>query len=118
MASPDRVVIAFVGDAGFEMGIGELATARDLGLPVIIVVLQDERLALIDLKQRASNRPQAGVVFGATDFAAVAKAFGGHGANVRSKAELAEAMNAALARRHTFTVIAARIAPDAYEGRL
>lgn len=118
LASPERVVIAFVGDAGFEMGVGELASARDLGLPVIIIVLQDERLALIDLKQRASKRPQAGVAFGATDFAAVAKAYGGYGETVASKAELTAAFEAALERRHRFSVIAAKIAPDAYEGRL
>lgn len=117
LASPERVVIAFVGDAGFEMGIGELATARDLGLPVIIVVMQDERLALIDLKQRASNRPQAGVSFGATDFAAVARAFGGSGETVRTRAELEAAFTAALANRHQFSVIAVKIATDAYQGK-
>ncbi|MCZ8185433.1 MAG: thiamine pyrophosphate-binding protein [Beijerinckiaceae bacterium] len=116
MAEPDRPVIAFVGDAGLEMGIGELATARDLGLPVIVVVLQDERLALIDLKQRASGRKEAGVRFGGTDFAAVAAAFGGVGVTVESRAALAEAFGAALARRDRFSLIAARIAPDAYQG--
>ncbi|MCZ8261414.1 MAG: thiamine pyrophosphate-binding protein [Beijerinckiaceae bacterium] len=116
MAEPDRPVIAFVGDAGLEMGIGELATARDLGLPVIVVVLQDERLALIDLKQRASGRKEAGVRFGATDFAAVAAAFGGVGVAVDSRDALAVAFSAALVRRDRFSLIAARIAPDAYQG--
>lgn len=118
IAEPARHVIAFVGDAGLEMGIGELATARDLGLPIIVVVLQDERLALIDLKQRASNRPEAGVAFGATDFALVASAFGGEGYSVAGKYELENAMQAALADRQGFSLIAAKIAPDAYRGRL
>lgn len=118
IGSPERVVIAFVGDAGFEMGVGELATARDLGLPVIVVVLQDERLALIDLKQRASKRPHVGVSFGASDFAAIAQAFGGSGINVADKVSLENAVKSALLRRDRFTVIAAKIAPDAYEGRL
>jgi acetolactate synthase I/II/III large subunit len=118
LASPDRVVIAFVGDAGLEMGIGELATARDLGLPVIVVVLQDERLALIDLKQRASGRNELGVRFGASDFAAIAEAYGGHGVRVDRADDLKTAIIAALKRRDGFSLIAARIAPDAYEGRL
>jgi acetolactate synthase-1/2/3 large subunit len=118
LADPTATVIAFIGDAGFEMGIGELATARDLSLPIIVVVLQDERLALIDLKQRASGRPGAGVAFGRTDFAALAQAFGGQGANVETRAELEAAFSAALARRDRFSVIAAGIAPDAYAGRL
>ncbi|MCA0422330.1 MAG: thiamine pyrophosphate-binding protein [Proteobacteria bacterium] len=118
IAQPDRQVIAVMGDAGLEMGIGELATVRDLGLPVLIVVLQDERLALIDLKQRASGRPQSAVSFGATDFAAVAKAYGGAGVQVSSRDELEAAVQAAFARRDRFSLIAAKIAPDAYEGRL
>lgn len=118
LAEPEAPVFAFVGDAGFEMGIGELATARDLGLPIIIMVLQDARLALIDLKQRASGRKQAGVAFGASDFAAIAEAFGGVGETVSDAQGLEASLRAALARRDQFTVIAARIAPDAYEGRL
>jgi acetolactate synthase I/II/III large subunit len=118
LARPERQVIAVMGDAGLEMGIGELTTLRDLGMPVLVVVLQDERLALIDLKQRASGRPQSGVSFGATDFAAVAQAYGGMGVTVSTQAELERAALAAFARRDCFTLIAARIAPDAYEGRL
>ncbi len=118
LASLGKTVIAFVGDAGLEMGIGELATARDLGLPIIVVVLQDERLALIDLKQRASGRAENGVRFGASDFAAIATAFGGVGVSVSDKSALEAAFTAALARRSSFSLIAARIAPDAYEGRL
>ncbi len=118
LARPDRQVIAVMGDAGLEMGIGELATMRDLGLPVLVVVLQDERLALIDLKQRASGRPQSAVSFGATDFVAVAKAYGGEGVQVSTREQLEAAAIAAFARRGCFTLIAAKIAPDAYEGRL
>lgn len=70
------------------------------------------------LKQRASGRPQSGVSFGATDFAAVANAYGGIGVSVSSRVALEEAAQAAFARRDHFTLIAARIAPDAYEGRL
>ena len=57
-------VLAVVGDAGLEMGLGELATLRDLGLPVIVVVLVDGSLALIEMKQRASGRAERGVGIG------------------------------------------------------
>ncbi|WP_112321104.1 thiamine pyrophosphate-binding protein [Oceanibium sediminis] len=115
LGAPDTPVIAFVGDAGLEMGLGELATIRDLGLPLIIVVLVDESLALIELKQRGTQRPNLGVDFGATDFPAVATALGGHGVLVEDAAALADAARAAL-QRDTFTVIAARIGPRAYDG--
>jgi acetolactate synthase I/II/III large subunit len=118
IARPDVPVIAFMGDAGAEMVIGELATARDLKLPVIAIVLQDQALALIDLKQRSSGRKQVGVTFGATDFAAVAMAFGGHGEAVSSRDALEKAIMQALGRQDRFSLIAAKISDRAYEGRL
>jgi acetolactate synthase I/II/III large subunit len=108
-------VLCVVGDAGLDMAAGELATLRDLQLPVIICVLVDESLALIDLKQRKSQLPSVGVSFGRTDFAAVAKAYGGHGTSVKSAAELkTEVRNALL--RNCFSVIAIQIANRAYDG--
>ncbi len=115
LASAGRPVVAFVGDAGLEMVLGELATMRDLALPVVIVVLVDRCLTLIEMKQRASGLARAGVDFGGTDFAAVARALGGAGVTVASRAELAEAAAAAFASPG-FTVIAADIGTSAYDG--
>jgi acetolactate synthase I/II/III large subunit len=115
LGRPDAPVIAFMGDAGLEMGAGELATLRDLKLPVIVCVLVDESLALIELKQRGSQRPNLGVDFGGTDFPALAQAFGGHGVWVDDEATLREAAQAALTRNQ-FTLIAARISKRAYDG--
>jgi acetolactate synthase I/II/III large subunit len=115
LAAPQTPVIAFVGDAGLEMGLGELATLRDLKLPVIICVLVDQSLALIELKQRATQRPNAAVDFGATDFPAVARAMGGHGVWIDDAAALKREAHAALGR-DTFTVLACRISRRAYDG--
>ncbi|MBY0226237.1 MAG: thiamine pyrophosphate-binding protein, partial [Hyphomicrobium sp.] len=41
-------VVAVVGDGGLEMGLGELSTLRDGGLPIVIMVFQDQSLALIE----------------------------------------------------------------------
>ena len=118
MVERKRAVIAFMGDAGCEMVLGELATARDLEVPVILVVLVDLSLALIELKQRAMQKKQVGVRFGGTDFTAVATALGGHGAEVFDTADLEREFKDALRRRDRFTLIAARIADNAYEGKL
>jgi len=115
LGSPETPVIAFVGDAGLEMGLGELATLRDLGLAVVICVLVDESLALIELKQRATQRPNAAVDFGGTDFPAAAVALGGHGAWIDDAPTLKREAHAALARRG-FTVLACRIGRRAYDG--
>ncbi|WP_298984968.1 thiamine pyrophosphate-binding protein [uncultured Roseibium sp.] len=108
-------VIAFVGDAGLEMCLGELSTLRDLNIPVIICVLVDTSLALIELKQRGSQRPNVGVDFGETDFPAVAGAYGGHGVWIENENDLKQEAEAAL-KRDGFTLLACRIPRRAYDG--
>ncbi len=116
MAEPGRPIIAFMGDAGLEMTLGELATLRDLKLPVILCVLVDESLALIEMKQRGSQRRNLGVDFGGTDWPAVAKALGGHGVWIDDAKTLEAEAKAALARK-TFTILAPRIGRRAYDGK-
>lgn len=119
MGRPDAPVLAFVGDAGLEMGAGELATLAAQNLPILICVLVDHSLTLIEMKQRASQRPNLGVDFGGTgagtDFVALARAFGGYGVDVSDTATLAREASAALGRDQ-FTLIAAHIPRRAYDG--
>lgn len=110
-----RPVLCFVGDAGLEMVLGELATLRDLGLPVIVVALVDKSLGLIALKQRQLGLARNGVDIGETDFAAVADAMGGHGATIDDRETLAREAEAAF-RRDGFTLLACRIETFGYEG--
>ncbi len=116
VAAPERAVVAFTGDAGLEMVLGELATLRDFKLPVVIVVFIDASLALIELKQRQAGRENLGVDFGATDFPAAAQALGGIGVAVKDRAALSQAVVDGLSAK-TFTLIAAHIGPKAYDGR-
>jgi acetolactate synthase-1/2/3 large subunit len=113
---PDRTVVAFTGDAGLEMVLGELATLRDLGLPIIVVVFVDESLALIELKQRNMGFENAAVDFGASDFPAVAQAFGMHGVGVDNREDLENALREAQASDKA-TLIACRIGNRPYDGR-
>lgn len=117
LAEPARPVVAFVGDAGLEMFLGELATARDLKLGLPVVVFVDGQLGLIELKQRGGQMKTLGVEFSATDFTAVAEAMGGVGATVRDRASLNQALGDAFSR-DTFTLISAVIGRNAYDGRI
>lgn len=116
LAAPSKPVVAFTGDAGLEMVLGELATLRDLNLPLVIVVFVDASLALIELKQRGAGLENLGVDFGVTDFATVAQAMGGRGVAVRTRDHLHRAVREGL-NADTFTLVAAHIAPKAYDGR-
>ena len=116
IASNRKPVVAFTGDAGLEMVLGELATARDLKVPVIVIVFVDAALALIEMKQRAMQLGNAGVNFDRTDFPAIARALGGAGVCAGSRGELAAEIAAAL-ERDSFTVIACPLDRRAYDGR-
>jgi acetolactate synthase-1/2/3 large subunit len=117
LAEPARPVAVFTGDACLEMTLGELATARDAATPVIVFVFADESLSLIEIKQRGTGRPNLGVDFQSTDFAAVGRAMGGAGFDVSSRAELEAAIVEALASP-VFSVISCRIPRKAYDGRI
>ncbi len=116
-AQPNVTAIAVLGDGGLEMGLGELATLRDQGLPITILVLQDKSLALIELKQRQAGLAQAGVKLGATRFEDIAVACGGHGVRVTSADAARQALTEAYARQ-SFSVIVAEIEADSYVGRI
>jgi acetolactate synthase I/II/III large subunit len=115
VADPTRRVFAVMGDGGLEMGIGELATLRDLGLPLTIVLFQDRSLALIAMKQASAGLASAGVTLGETDFAAVAKGFGGYGVNVETIDDFRTELESA-DYRPGFSLIACRIDASAYDG--
>ena len=117
LAAPETPVVAFSGDAGMEMVLGELATLRDSSLNFPIVVFVDESLALIELKQRQDGMKNRGVDFGGTDFAAAATAMGGKGVTVDSRDELRAALEEAMGA-DVFTLIACPIGRKAYDGRI
>jgi acetolactate synthase-1/2/3 large subunit len=112
---PDTPVIAFTGDAGLEMVLGELATLRDCRQPVIVLVFVDESLALIELKQRNVGHANAGVDFAGTDFVGVASAFDMHAAWIDDAAQLRSELHDALTRSRS-TLLACRIPRMSYDG--
>lgn len=115
-ADPSRTVVSFSGDAGLLMVAGELSTAAEHHLNTIFVVFVDASLALIELKQRQRQMQNRGVDFARHDFAALGRAFGGHGFQVRNRKDLRAALEAAQ-KADTFTVIAAEIDQHDYDGR-
>jgi len=51
LCSPDLPVAAIMGDGGFYMMVGELVTAKRLNLKIVFVVIYDNSLSLIRIKQ-------------------------------------------------------------------
>jgi len=98
VAHPGRECIAFVGDGGFAMLMGEFLTAAEHRLPIKVFVNNNGALAQILWEQMVLGYPEFGVRrrFPA-DFAPWAKACGGYGARVERAADLEGAVQEALA---------------------
>jgi pyruvate dehydrogenase (quinone) len=98
-AFPGRQVIAYVGDGGFAMLMAEFLTAARAGLPIKVVINNNNSLGQILWEQMVLGYPEHGVRFPAptADFAAWAKACGGFGAKVREPKKVRGAISDALA---------------------
>jgi pyruvate dehydrogenase (quinone) len=84
IAFPDRQSIAFVGDGGFAMLMGEFATAVQYDLPIKVFVIKNNTLGMIRWEQMAFlGNPEFGVEFTPIDFAKFAEACGGIGYSIK-----------------------------------
>jgi pyruvate dehydrogenase (quinone) len=92
-----RQVIALCGDGGFNMLMCEFLTAVHHKLPVKVVVYNNSAFGLIPLEAEAIGIPayREGIEFPNPDFAALARACGGHGFRAAKPGELHAEINAA-----------------------
>ncbi|GAA3491462.1 thiamine pyrophosphate-dependent enzyme [Streptomyces cremeus] len=91
----DRQVVAFCGDGGLSMLLGDLMTIRTERLPVKLVVFDNQRLGMVKLEQEQAGLPEFGTVLDNPDFAAVARALGITGIRVERAEDLAEGVRRA-----------------------
>jgi acetolactate synthase-1/2/3 large subunit len=114
---PDRRVVCFTGDGGLMMVASELETAARLGLPVIVVVFDDQALSLIEVKQEQRGIAGASMRYGGPDFPALARAFGIRAWIAEDEEAFRNALFAAQAVAGP-TLIDARIDPSGYRRTL
>lgn len=103
IACPDRVVVALVGDGGFGQNPAVLATAAEQEVPVIWVVMNNNAYGTIAGLEMAHYGTAFGTVFRRkgepyhVDFAAIARAYGVDGVQIRAAAEFKPALEKAIA---------------------
>lgn len=98
LAYPGRQVVAFIGDGGFTMLLGELATAIKYGLDVKIIVITNNSLGQIKWEQMVFlGNPEYACDLQPVDFAAVARGFGAAGFTIEDPAQCGDILRAALA---------------------
>ncbi|WP_327064325.1 thiamine pyrophosphate-dependent enzyme [Kitasatospora sp. NBC_01302] len=93
--APDRQVVAFCGDGGLSMLLGDLMTIRTYQLPVKLVVFDNRRLGMVKLEQEQAGLTEFGTELDNPDFAAVATALGLTGIRVTDPAELQDSVRRA-----------------------
>ena len=94
-----RQVIVLTGDAGFNMLMGEFMTAVHHKLPIKVVIFNNSALGLITLEAESVGiLPfREAIEFPNPDFAALARACGGHGFTVKHPGVLRPELNEAFA---------------------
>ncbi|MGZ4482920.1 MAG: thiamine pyrophosphate-dependent enzyme [Nocardioidaceae bacterium] len=92
-----RQVVAFCGDGGLSMLMGDLITAVSYDLPVKLVVFDNARLGMVKLEMEQVGLPEYGTELRNPDFAAVASAIGLTGIRVTDPADVDGAVRDALA---------------------
>lgn len=98
VGAPDREVIAIIGDGGFQMTLQELGTIAQSGLPVKIIILNNNFLGMVRQWQALFfDKRYSFVELQNPDFIMIAKGFGIDGHKVSDRAELSASLDTLLA---------------------
>ncbi len=110
---PGRMVVSFSGDGCFLMNGQEFATAVQYDLPIISIVVDNTMYGTIRMHQerRYPGRVSATQLRN-PDFAALARAYGGHGETVEETAQFAPAFERAVASGKP-AIIHVKVDPEA-----
>ncbi|MFS0868047.1 ubiquinone-dependent pyruvate dehydrogenase [Microbacterium sp. 179-B 1A2 NHS] len=92
-----RQVVALAGDGGLTMLLGDLLSARQNDLPVVVVVFNNSSLNFIELEMKAAGIVTFGTELANPNFADVAQAMGITGIRVERGKDLRPALEQAFA---------------------
>ncbi|MBN1133238.1 MAG: biosynthetic-type acetolactate synthase large subunit [Bacteroidales bacterium] len=100
LASPERDVIVFVGDGGFQMTIQELGTISQYNLPVKIILMNNHYLGMVRQWQELFfDKRYASTELTNPDFCKIAEGFGVPAKKISRREELSDALNDLLLNR-------------------
>ena len=110
---PERTVVCVAGDGDVQMTLNELSTAAQHGAHPVIVVFNNGRYGTIRMHQERTYPGRvSGTDLANPDFAALARAYGGHGETVERQEEFGPAFERAVASGRV-AMIDCRLDPEA-----
>ncbi|WP_454801470.1 thiamine pyrophosphate-dependent enzyme [Mucilaginibacter phyllosphaerae] len=92
LAYPDRQVIAFCGDGGLSMLLGDLATITQYNLPIKIIVFNNRSLGMVKLEMEVAGLPDWQTEMHNPDFAMVAQSMGIKGITIKDPEEVRQGL--------------------------
>jgi acetolactate synthase-1/2/3 large subunit len=113
LAQPNRIVLALIGDGGFGQNPAVLATAVELKLPIIWLIMNNNAYGTIAGLQKAAFGFNHGTLFDTDpagwaaqkpNYAEIARAYGCDGERISSAAELAPALKRAIALNKPYVI--------------
>lgn len=99
LGSPERPVVSLIGDGGLQFTVGELATAVELGLPMPILLWNNNGYGEIKTYMADRGIPQIGVDIYTPDFQTIARGFGCAAVKVETLDRMITALQAATEKR-------------------
>jgi acetolactate synthase I/II/III large subunit len=100
---PDKTVVTFVGDGGFQMTIQELGTIMQYNVPVKIIVLNNNYLGMVrQWQDMFFDKRYASTEMVNPDFVMVAKAYNIPGKNVSKREDLNSSLEEMLSAKGPF----------------
>src|ERR1700723_3189133 len=112
LAYPGRQTIALCGDGGFTMlQLGDLPTLVQRKAPVVHIILNNESLGFVKMKQKEAGIVPYGVDFKNPNFARVAEAMGAKGIRLEEPGDVRDALAEALAHKDGPVVVDAVVDP-------
>lgn len=97
LAYPHKQVFAVCGDGGFGMTMNDFVTAVKYGLPLVVIVLNNHKIAMIKFEQEVMGNIEFGTDLWNPNFARYADICGGVGFRVEKPDELLPALRQAIA---------------------
>jgi acetolactate synthase-1/2/3 large subunit len=113
LVTPERPVLAFMGDNGFLLNLPEVATATRLKLAITMVVFADDVLSLARVAQEQKRYAPVGISLGELDIPKMAEGLSAFGTMVEDEDGLRAALRDALSTTGP-AIIAARVNPQGY----
>ena len=104
-ASPESPVISFVGDGGFLMYAGELATWKRLDLSMIQIIMVDNGLTQVKSKQVKSGYNTESTSFDQVDYKNIVQSFGIEAFEVNNIKQLKDSITSALQLNKPISII-------------